>query len=198
MIDPDRPDAFKLAETLRNEFCIRVTGRRAPRRYREQGHGLGGIGVFAHEIRIYNASDATVRDGQGQERQRKVRLKYRYLDLRRPQMAKNLLLRARVSAAARESPQQARLRRYRNAVLYKSTPEGAREFLVPSAHPRRPVLRAAAVAAVVQAAPDGGGLRTATTRSSSASATKTCAPTASPSSRRSTSRPRSRPVRRRT
>ncbi len=134
VVDPDRPDAFKLAETLRNEYCIRVTGvvRARPAGTENKDMVSGAIEVFAHEIEIYNASltppfmmdDASI----GEE----TRLKYRYLDLRRPQMAKNLLLRARVAAAAREYLNRHGFVDIETPFLYKSTPEGAREFLVPS------------------------------------------------------------------
>ncbi len=134
VVDPDRPDAFKLAETLRNEYCIRVTGvvRARPTGTENRDMVSGAIEVFAHEIEIYNASltppfmmdDASI----GEE----TRLKYRYLDLRRPQMAKNLLLRARVAAAAREYLNGHGFVDIETPFLYKSTPEGAREFLVPS------------------------------------------------------------------
>jgi aspartyl-tRNA synthetase len=134
VVDPDRPDAFKLAETLRNEYCIRVTGivRARPSGTENKDMISGAVEVFAHEIEIYNASltppfmmdDASI----GEE----TRLKYRYLDLRRPQMAKNLLLRARVAAAARAYLNEHGFVDIETPFLYKSTPEGAREFLVPS------------------------------------------------------------------
>ncbi|MFN3628684.1 MAG: aspartate--tRNA ligase [Casimicrobiaceae bacterium] len=134
VVDPDRPDAFKLAETLRNEYCIRVTGvvRARPAGTENRDIISGAVEVFAHEIEVYNASltppfmmdDASI----GEE----TRLKYRYLDLRRPQMTKNLLLRARVAAAAREYLNAHGFVDVETPFLYKSTPEGAREFLVPS------------------------------------------------------------------
>ena len=104
VIDPDRPEAFKLAETLRNEYCIRVTGkvRARPAGTENKDMVSGGIEVFAHEIEIYNAAQTPPFMMDEDNVNEEVRLKYRYLDLRRPQMAKNLLLRAKVSAAARE------------------------------------------------------------------------------------------------
>ncbi len=134
VIDPDRPDAFKLAETLRNEFCIRVTGkvRARPEGTTNKDMVSGGIEIFAHEIEIYNASLTPPFMMDEETVSEEVRLKYRYLDLRRPQMAKNLMLRAKVARAAREYLEERGFVDIETPVLYKSTPEGAREFLVPS------------------------------------------------------------------
>ncbi len=134
VIDPDRPEAFKLAETLRNEFCIRVTGkvRARPEGTTNKDMVSGGVEVFAHEIEIYNASLTPPFMMDEETVSEEVRLKYRYLDLRRPQMAKNLMLRAKVARAAREYLDERGFVDIETPVLYKSTPEGAREFLVPS------------------------------------------------------------------
>ncbi len=132
--DPDRPDAFKLAETLRNEFCVRVTGkvRARPEGTTNKDMISGEIEVFAHEIEIYNASLTPPFMIDEETVNEELRFKYRYLDLRRPQMAKTLHLRARVSTAAREFLNEHGFLDVETPVLYKSTPEGAREFLVPS------------------------------------------------------------------
>ncbi len=134
VIDPDRPDAFKLAETLRNEFCIRVTGkvRARPEGTTNKDMISGQVEVFAHEIEIYNASLTPPFMIDEDNVNEEIRLKYRYLDLRRPQMAKNLMLRAKVARAAREYLDERGFVDIETPVLYKSTPEGAREFLVPS------------------------------------------------------------------
>jgi len=134
VVDPDRPDAFRIAETLRNEFCIRVSGavRARPAGTENPDMTSGSVEVFAHEIEVFNASltppfmmdDTTI----GEE----TRLKFRYLDLRRPSMARNLLLRARVAASARDYLNRHGFVDIETPFLYKSTPEGAREFLVPS------------------------------------------------------------------
>ncbi len=134
VIDPDRPDAFKLAETLRSEFCIRVTGhvRARPEGTVNKDMVSGGIEIFAHEIEIFNAALTPPFMIDEDNVNEELRLKYRYLDLRRPQMAKNIMLRARVARAAREFLDERGFVDIETPVLYKSTPEGAREFLVPS------------------------------------------------------------------
>jgi aspartyl-tRNA synthetase len=134
VIDPDRPDAFKHAETLRNEYCIKVVGkvRARPEGTVNKDMVSGGIEVFAHDIEIFNASQTPPFMIDEETVSEEVRLKYRYLDLRRPMMAKNLQLRAKVSFAAREYLNERGFLDVETPVLYKSTPEGAREFLVPS------------------------------------------------------------------
>ncbi len=134
VIDPDRPDAFKIAETLRNEFCIKVVGkvRTRPEGTVNKDMISGGIEVFAHEIEVFNASLTPPFMMDEENVNEEVRLAYRYLDLRRPAMAKNIMLRAKVARATREYLDQLGFVDIETPFLYKSTPEGAREFLVPS------------------------------------------------------------------
>ncbi|MCX8099081.1 MAG: aspartate--tRNA ligase [Casimicrobiaceae bacterium] len=134
VVDPDRPEAFRIAETLRNEYCIRVTGqvrKRPPGTENRELHS-GEVELFAHEIEVYNASATPPFQMDETHIGEEVRLKYRYLDLRRPPMTRNLLLRARVTAAAREYLNRHGFIEIETPFLYKSTPEGAREFLIPS------------------------------------------------------------------
>jgi aspartyl-tRNA synthetase len=132
--DPDRAATFAIAEKLRNEFCIAVTGRVRPRPAGTINADLrsGEIEVLAHDIEIFNASVTPPFQLDDENLSETVRLTHRVVDLRRPQMQKNLLLRHRVAMAARTYLDANGFVDIETPVLYKSTPEGAREFLVPS------------------------------------------------------------------
>ncbi len=132
--DPDRAATFAIAEKLRNEFCIAVTGRVRPRPVGTINAELrsGEIEVLAHDIEIFNASVTPPFQLDDENLSETVRLTHRVVDLRRPQMQKNLLLRHRVAMAARTYLDAHGFVDIETPVLYKSTPEGAREFLVPS------------------------------------------------------------------
>jgi len=132
--DPDRAATFAVAETLRNEFCLRVSGlvRRRPEGTVNPGLQSGEIEVLAHEIEILNASPTPPFQLDDENLSETVRLTHRVIDLRRPQMQKNLLLRHRAAMSARRYLDAQGFVDIETPVLYKSTPEGAREFLVPS------------------------------------------------------------------
>ena len=132
--DPDRATTFATAETLRHEYCIAVTGRVRPRPEGTINPNLvsGEIEVLAHEIEILNASLTPPFQLDDENLSETVRLEHRVLDLRRPQMQKNLMLRHRATMAARKFLDAHGFIDIETPVLYKSTPEGAREFLVPS------------------------------------------------------------------
>jgi len=132
--DPDRPATFATAEKLRHEYCIAVTGRVRPR---PEGTvnptlGSGEIEILAESIEILNASATPPFQLDDENLSETVRLAHRVLDLRRPQMQRNLMLRYRVATAARRHLDALGFVDIETPVLYKSTPEGAREFLVPS------------------------------------------------------------------
>ena len=132
--DPDRADTFAIAERLRNEFCIAVAGRV---RLRPEGTvnphlGSGEIEVLAHTIEILNASATPPFQLDDENLSETVRLTHRVLDLRRPPMQGNMMLRYRTAMAARKALDALGFIDIETPVLYKSTPEGAREFLVPS------------------------------------------------------------------
>ena len=132
--DPDRAETFEVADRVRNEFVLRVTGvvRRRPEGTVNPSLGSGEIEVLAHELEILNPA-ATPPFMMDEERlSEEVRLKYRYLDLRREPMQKALRLRHATARAVREYLDQHGFIDVETPVLYKSTPEGAREFLVPS------------------------------------------------------------------
>jgi len=136
--DPDRAVTFAAAEKLRNEYVIAVTGLVRPRREGTVNANLltGEIEVLAHEIEILNASLTPPFLIDDENISETVRLEHRVLDLRRPSMQKNLMLRHKASMSARRYLDSHGFVDIETPVLYKSTPEGAREFLVPSrAHP---------------------------------------------------------------
>ena len=132
--DPDRVSTFATAEKLRNEFCVRVTGRVRPRPEGTVNTGLvsGEIEVLAHDIEILNASPTPPFQLDDENLSETVRLTHRVIDLRRPFMQKNIMLRHRAAMSARKYLDAHGFVDIETPVLYKSTPEGAREFLVPS------------------------------------------------------------------
>ncbi len=134
VFNPDRAATFAAAETLRNEFVIRVTGlvRLRPEGGANPNLVSGEIEVLAHEMEILNAAQTPPFPLDDENLSETVRLQHRVIDLRRPQMQKNLMLRHRAAMAARKYLDANGFVDIETPVLYKSTPEGAREFLVPS------------------------------------------------------------------
>ncbi|MFN8695037.1 MAG: aspartate--tRNA ligase [Burkholderiales bacterium] len=134
VIDPDTPEAFKIADASRNEYVMRVTGlvRRRPEGTVNPNLKSGEIEVLAKDIEVLNASATPPFMMDDDNINEETRLKYRYLDLRRPVMQANLRLRHRVASAARRYLDDNGFVDVETPFLYKSTPEGAREFLVPS------------------------------------------------------------------
>jgi len=132
--DPDRQDTFRTAEKLRNEFVLKVTGKVRPRPEGTVNPNLvsGEIEVLAHEIEILNPSLPPPFQTDDDTISEQVRLEYRYLDLRRPQMQENLRLRYRVAMAVRRHLDAQGFIDIETPMLTKSTPEGARDYLVPS------------------------------------------------------------------
>jgi aspartyl-tRNA synthetase len=132
--DPDRADSFNAANTVRNEFVLKITGLVRPRPAGTTNDGLksGAIEVLAHTVEILNPSLTPPFMMDDAEISETVRLENRVLDLRRPQMAKNLMLRYRTAMATRSYLDKLGFIDIETPMLYKSTPEGAREFLVPS------------------------------------------------------------------
>jgi len=132
--DPDRVEAFRLAEGVRNEFVLRVTGmvRARPAGTVNTNLRSGEIEVLAHEVEVLNPSLTPPFQLDDDNISETVRLEHRILDLRRDVMQKNLRLRHATSRAARSFLDGHGFTDIETPVLYKSTPEGAREFLVPS------------------------------------------------------------------
>ena len=132
--DPDRPEMFKVAETVRNEFVLKITGvvRARPEGTLNTGLRSGEIEVLAHEIEVLNPSLTPPFMMDDENLSETTRLEHRYLDLRRPAMQKTLMLRYKATMSVRKYLDAHGFIDIETPVLYKSTPEGAREFLVPS------------------------------------------------------------------
>ena len=132
--DPDRAETFGIAEKLRNEYCVAVTGRVRPRPGGTVNPNLpsGEVEILAQSIDILNVSATPPFQLDDEHLSETVRLSHRVLDLRRPQMQHNLRLRYRAAMAARRYLDDLGFVDIETPVLYKSTPEGARDFLVPS------------------------------------------------------------------
>ncbi len=132
--DPDRPDMFKTAEALRNEFCVHVTGlvRKRPEGTINPNLKSGEIEVLCHEITILNPSVTPPFQLDDDNLSETTRLTHRVLDLRRPAMQKNLMLRYRVAMEVRRYLDAEGFVDIETPMLTKSTPEGARDYLVPS------------------------------------------------------------------
>lgn len=132
--DPDRADVFGIADSLRNEFVIRVEGRVRERPTGTANANLvsGEIEVLATGMEILNAAQTPPFMMDDEQLSENVRLQYRFLDLRRPQMQRNMRLRHRAARAIRGYLDEHGFIDIETPMLYKSTPEGAREFLVPS------------------------------------------------------------------
>jgi aspartyl-tRNA synthetase len=129
------PDAHKLADSLRSEFVISTTGKVAPRPAGTENSDLptGAIDVEATELTVLSKAETPPFPLEDKtEASEDIRLKYRYLDLRRPVMQKNLLLRHKAYQVVRAYYDQNNFVEVETPILMKSTPEGARDYLVPS------------------------------------------------------------------
>ena len=132
--DPDRADMFKTAEGLRNEFCVQIKGlvRARPDGTVNDGLKSGKIEVLCHELNVLNPSVTPPFQIDEENLSETTRLTHRVLDLRRPYMQNNLMLRYRVSMEVRKFLDASGFVDIETPMLTKSTPEGARDYLVPS------------------------------------------------------------------
>jgi aspartyl-tRNA synthetase len=138
VFDPDRAEAFRTAERVRGEFVLRVSGkvRRRPAGTANEDLRSGEVEVLAHEVEILNPSAPPPFQIDDENLNENTRLTYRVLDLRRPVMQKNLRLRYRVAMAVRRYLDEHGFIDIETPMLTRSTPEGARDYLVPSrVHP---------------------------------------------------------------
>jgi aspartyl-tRNA synthetase len=132
--DPDRAEMFATAESVRNEFCLKVVGKVRARPAGTENAALtsGKIEVLCHELEVLNASVTPPFPLDDDNLSETVRLTHRVLDLRRPEMQKNLRLRYRVAIEVRKFLDEQGFIDIETPMLTKSTPEGARDYLVPS------------------------------------------------------------------
>ncbi|MGB7298432.1 MAG: aspartate--tRNA ligase [Burkholderiaceae bacterium] len=136
--DPDRAEMFALAEKIRNEFCLRITGkvRHRPEGTVNKDLKSGEVEILCHELEILNPSVTPPFQLDDDNLSETTRLTHRVLDLRRDQMQNNLKLRHKVTRAVRNYLDDAGFIDIETPMLTRSTPEGARDYLVPSrVHP---------------------------------------------------------------
>jgi len=132
--DPDRAEMFKVSEGLRNEFCVQVKGlvRARPDGTTNESLKSGKVEVLCHELIVLNPSVTPPFQLDDENLSETTRLTHRVLDLRRPYMQNNLMLRYRVSMEVRKFLDANGFIDIETPMLGKSTPEGARDYLVPS------------------------------------------------------------------
>jgi aspartyl-tRNA synthetase len=136
--DPDRAETFKIAESVRSEFVLKMSGkvRRRPAGTENANLTSGEIEILCHDIEVLNAAVTPPFQLDDENLSETVRLTNRVIDLRRPQMQKNLMLRYKTTMAFRRFLDGAGFIDVETPMLTKSTPEGARDYLVPSrVHP---------------------------------------------------------------
>lgn len=138
VFDPDTPEIFATAESVRNEYVLQVKGK-----VRERPEGTvnpdlksGKIEVLGLELTILNASETPPFQQDDEDVHEEHRLKYRYIDLRRPEMQQRMQMRAEVTSFLRRFLEEQGFLDIETPMLTKATPEGARDYLVPSrTHP---------------------------------------------------------------
>jgi len=132
--DPELDTAFDLADEARNEYVLRVTGKVRPRPEGTANEQLttGAVEIVGRKIEILNRSDVLPFQLEEQDVGEATRLKYRYLDLRRDSMQQKLRLRHRVNRYLRNYLDDQEFLEVETPILTRSTPEGARDYLVPS------------------------------------------------------------------
>jgi aspartyl-tRNA synthetase len=134
VIDPDTPETFATAERVRSEYCLRVEGRvrRRPAGTENSERATGAIELLAATVEVLSASDTPPFQVDDETVQEESRLRHRYIDLRRPHMQRNLRLRARVAGLFRRFLDEHGFLEVETPMLTRATPEGARDYLVPS------------------------------------------------------------------
>ncbi len=132
--DPDLPEVFATAEQVRNEFVVRVKGRVRARPEGTVNKELptGEVEVLGLELEILNRAETPPFQLDDEDTSEELRLRYRYIDLRRPVMQQRMLLRAQVTRTLRRFLDDQGFLDIETPMLTKATPEGARDYLVPS------------------------------------------------------------------
>ncbi|MDQ1314493.1 MAG: aspartyl-tRNA synthetase [Pseudomonadota bacterium] len=134
VIDPDTPEAFKVAEDVRSEFVLKIEGLVRPRPAGTENPNMatGMVELLTKKLEVLNPSLTPPFQIDDDNINENIRLQYRYLDLRREPMQKNLKLRYRVSKLMRDYLDVHGFMEVETPMLTRSTPEGARDYLVPS------------------------------------------------------------------
>ena len=134
VFDPDSADMFALAESVRNEFVLKVTGlvRDRPEGTVNSEMPTGEVELLARELEILNQSETPPFQLDDDDVHDDIRLRYRYLDLRRPEMQYRMQLRAAVTHSMRSWLEENGFLDIETPMLTRATPEGARDYLVPS------------------------------------------------------------------
>ena len=138
VIDPDTADAFALAEQVRNEYCLAIEGRVRLRPAGTENPDLasGKIEILGKQLTVLSKSEPLPFQLDEDNVSEEIRLKHRTIDLRRDVMQKNLILRSKVAASLRRYLDEHGFMDIETPMLTKATPEGARDYLVPSrTHP---------------------------------------------------------------
>lgn len=133
VFDPDRAEVFEIANSLRNEFCVKLKGRVRARPDSQVNADMttGEVELLGLELEILNRAAPLPLDSN-QDNSEEQRLKYRYLDLRRPEMTQRMMFRAKVTGFVRRFMEDNGFLDIETPILTKATPEGARDYLVPS------------------------------------------------------------------
>ena len=134
VFDPDTEETFATAESVRNEFVLQVQGRvrRRPEGTVNPDMPTGQVEVLGKTLTVLNAAETPPFQLDDQDVQEETRLRYRYIDLRRPEMQEKLRLRARITHSMRSFLDSHGFIDVETPILTRSTPEGARDYLVPS------------------------------------------------------------------
>lgn len=134
VFDPDIPEMFMLAERIRNEYVLQVKGkvRQRPEGTENPDMPTGQVEVLALELKVLNASETPPFQLDDDDVSEEHRLRYRYIDLRRPEMQQRLILRSKITQMLRNYLDDNGFLDIETPILTKATPEGARDYLVPS------------------------------------------------------------------